>query len=41
MKALDAEPTKLKPGEDPRLKLVDWMVDPKKSVLCRIVTFAQ
>jgi hypothetical protein len=29
MKALDADEVKLSPGEDPRQRLVDWMVDAK------------
>jgi hypothetical protein len=35
MKPLDGEPTKLSPGEDPRQKLVDWMVDPKNPFFAR------
>ncbi len=37
MKPLDSEPTKLKPGDDPRLKLVDWMVEPKNPFFARAV----
>jgi len=35
MKPLDGEPTKLQPGEDPRQKLVDWMVDAKNPFFAR------
>jgi hypothetical protein len=35
MKPLDGEPVKLAPGEDPRQKLVDWMVDPKNPFFAR------
>jgi hypothetical protein len=35
MKPLDGEPTKLQPGEDPRKKLVDWMVEPKNPFFAR------
>jgi hypothetical protein len=37
MKALDAEPVKLDPGEDPRHRLVDWMVDAKNPFFARAV----
>jgi hypothetical protein len=37
MKPLDGEPTKLQAGEDPRQKLVDWMVDPKNPFFARAV----
>jgi len=37
MKPLDSEPTKLKPGDDPRQKLVDWMVDVKNPFFARAV----
>lgn len=37
MKALDAEPVKLAPGEDPRQRLVDWMVDGQNPFFARAV----
>ncbi|MCI0377249.1 MAG: DUF1553 domain-containing protein [Gemmataceae bacterium] len=37
MKALDAEPPVLSPGDDPRHSLVDWMVDPKNPFFARSV----
>ncbi|MCS7045492.1 MAG: DUF1549 domain-containing protein, partial [Gemmataceae bacterium] len=37
MKALDAEEVKLAPGEDPRHRLVDWMVDPKNPFFAKAV----
>ena len=37
MKALDAEPVQLAPGEDPRHRLVDWMVDTKNPFFARAV----
>jgi hypothetical protein len=37
MKPLDGPPTKLERGEDPRLKLVSWMVDPKNPFFARAV----
>ena len=37
MKALDAEPVKLAQGEDPRHRLVDWMVDAKNPFFARAV----
>jgi hypothetical protein len=37
MKALDAEPVKLTMGEDPRHRLVDWMVDAKNPFFARAV----
>jgi hypothetical protein len=37
MKALDAEPVKLDVGEDPRHRLVDWMVDAKNPFFARAV----
>jgi hypothetical protein len=37
MKALDAEPIVLSPGEDPRHRLVDWMVDVKNPFFARSV----
>jgi hypothetical protein len=37
MKPLDGEPVSLKPGDDPRHKLVDWMVDPKNPFFARSV----
>jgi len=37
MKPLDSEPTKLKPGDDPRQKLVDWMVAVKNPFFARAV----
>ena len=37
MKALDAEPVVLSPGEDPRHRLVDWMVDKKNPFFARAV----
>jgi hypothetical protein len=37
MKALDEEPVKLAPGEDPRHRLVDWMVDTKNPFFARSV----
>src|SRR5207249_5772177 len=37
MKALDAEPVKLSMGEDPRHRLVDWMVDAKNPFFARAV----
>lgn len=36
-KALDAPPLDLAPGEDPRQKLVDWMVDPKNPFVAKAV----
>jgi hypothetical protein len=37
MKALDAEPVKLESGEDPRNRLVDWMVDAKNPFFAKAV----
>ncbi len=37
MKALDAEPTTCGTDEDPRQKLVDWMVDPKNPFFAKAV----
>ena len=37
MRALDAEPVKLAPGEDPRHRLVDWMVDAKNPFFAKAV----
>jgi hypothetical protein len=37
MKALDAPPVQLEPGEDPRHRLVDWMVDAKNPFFARAV----
>lgn len=37
MKALDAEPINLTPGEDPRHRLADWMVDSKNPYFARAV----
>jgi len=37
MKALDAEPVDLSPGDDPRPRLVDWMVDTKNPFFARAV----
>jgi hypothetical protein len=37
MKALDGEPVKLSAGEDPRHRLVDWMVDAKNPFFARAV----
>ncbi|MFO0965088.1 MAG: DUF1549 domain-containing protein [Gemmataceae bacterium] len=37
MHALDAEPVSLTPGEDPRHRLVDWMVDAKNPFFARAV----
>ncbi len=37
MKPLDGPPTKLERGEDPRQKLVTWMVDPKNPFFARAV----
>jgi hypothetical protein len=37
MRALDAEPVSLQPGEDPRHRLVDWMVDAKNPFFARSV----
>ncbi len=37
MKALDADPVKLSIGEDPRHRLVDWMVDAKNPFFARAV----
>jgi hypothetical protein len=37
MKPLDGPPTKLERGEDPRQKLVAWMVDPKNPFFARAV----
>jgi len=37
IKALDAEEVKLTPGEDPRQRLVDWMVDPKNPFFAKAV----
>ncbi len=37
MKALDAEPVVMTPGEDPRQRLVDWMVDPQNPFFARSV----
>jgi hypothetical protein len=37
MKALDADPVKLGAGEDPRHRLVDWMVDAKNPYFARAV----
>jgi hypothetical protein len=37
MKALDADEVKLTPGEDPRHRLVDWMVDPKNPFFAKAV----
>jgi hypothetical protein len=37
MKALDAEPVKLDVGEDPRNRLVDWMVDAKNPFFAKAV----
>jgi Protein of unknown function (DUF1553)/Protein of unknown function (DUF1549)/Bacterial Ig-like domain (group 2) len=37
MKALDGEPVTLAPGEDPRHRLVDWMVDAKNPFFARAV----
>src|SRR5438876_3389311 len=35
MKPLDGDPTKLQAGEDPRQKLVDWIVSPKNPFFAR------
>ena len=37
MKALDAEPVKLNPGEDPRHRLIDWMTEAKNPFFARSV----
>jgi hypothetical protein len=37
MKALDADEVKLTTGEDPRHRLVDWMVDPKNPFFAKAV----
>jgi hypothetical protein len=37
MRALDADPVKLAPGDDPRHRLVDWMVDAKNPFFARAV----
>jgi hypothetical protein len=37
MKALDADEVKLSPGEDPRHRLVDWMVDVKNPFFAKAV----
>ena len=37
MKPLDGDPVKLDPGEDPRHRLVDWMVDAKNPFFARAV----
>ncbi len=37
MKPLDGEPVALASGEDPRHRLVDWMVDPKNPFFARAV----
>jgi len=37
MKPLDGEPVKAGPDEDPREKLVDWMVEPKNPFFARAV----
>ncbi len=37
MKPLDGEPVKIGSDEDPRQKLVDWMVDPKNPFFARAV----
>ncbi|MCI0682231.1 MAG: DUF1549 domain-containing protein [Gemmataceae bacterium] len=37
MKALDADEVKLAPGEDPRHRLVDWMVEPKNPFFAKAV----
>ena len=37
MKALDGDPVKLSPGEDPRHRLVDWMVDAKNPFFARAI----
>jgi len=37
MKALDGPAIELSPGEDPRHRLVDWMVDPKNPFFARAV----
>jgi hypothetical protein len=37
MKPLDGEPVSLQPGDDPRHKLVDWMVDAKNPFFARSV----
>jgi len=37
MRALDADEVKLSPGEDPRHRLVDWMVDAKNPFFARSV----
>ncbi|MBI3412383.1 MAG: DUF1549 domain-containing protein [Planctomycetes bacterium] len=37
MKALDGDPVALSPGEDPRQRLVDWMVDAKNPFFARAV----
>ncbi len=37
MKPLDGEPIQVGPDEDPRHKLVDWMVDPKNPFFARAV----
>lgn len=37
MRALDAPPVELSPGEDPRHRLVDWMVDAKNPFFARAV----
>lgn len=37
MKALDAEPVALAPGDDPRHRLVDWMVGPQNPFFARAV----
>jgi hypothetical protein len=37
MKALDGEPVKAGPDEDPREKLVDWMVEPKNPFFAKAV----
>jgi len=37
MKPLEGEPVTLAPGEDPRLKLVEWMTDPKNPFFAKAV----
>jgi hypothetical protein len=37
MKPLDGDEVKVEPGDDPRHKLVDWMVDPKNPFFARSV----
>jgi hypothetical protein len=37
IKALDAEPMEVAPGDDPRQKLVDWMVAPENRFVARAI----